>query len=232
VKPSHIAALLAYAQDSHATIGLMLKAIKMLQKQVAALQKSIKETGSGIDDDCKPPAKSGSLPPFHLLPCQSMKIHYGRAKLHLMIQPKPVFSVARLGISAPSVSSPVPGFPCIKHPCTLMHMVLLSWKLWSIAIHIASGISPPNTLSFFLFLTPSHQLPGFPRNPKPTLLPPRLRPLTMPKSIIIFYCSPQQSKSSVQLQYMDLKSLLVCSEVSLGRMGKVPWPVQEGHSLN
>jgi len=38
--------------------------------------------------------------------------------------------------------------------------------------------------------------------------------------------------SCCRLQYMDLKNLLVCSEVSLGRVGEVPWPVQEGHSLN
>jgi len=68
-----IAALVAYSQDSHATIGLMLKAIKMLQEQVAVLQKSIKETGSGLDDEHKPPAKSGSLPPS--IPSSATPVH-------------------------------------------------------------------------------------------------------------------------------------------------------------
>jgi len=36
----------------------------------------------------------------------------------------------------------------------------------------------------------------------------------------------------VSMLYMDLTSLLVSSEVSLGQVGEVPWPVQEGHSLN
>jgi len=60
--PSQIDALVAYSQDSHLTIGSMLKAIKMPQCQVATMQKALKEDSHTVKNTCKMPTKSPPLP--------------------------------------------------------------------------------------------------------------------------------------------------------------------------